>query len=90
MERVKRIEKGRGDTMGKASNIGKIIVGIALLAIGICWYFVRIPLLGDVVASGELVPFWRSFLVIFAACFGIFLFLVGLLLAWISYEDYKI
>lgn len=71
-----------------AGNILKILVGLALMVGGVAWYFVNIPVLSSAISRG-LVPFWRSLLVIFAGCFGALVFLAGLLLAWISYEDYK-
>jgi hypothetical protein len=75
--------------MSGASEIVKIVVGILLMLGGIAWYFVKIPLLGSVLAAGSLVPFWRSFLVVFAGFFGLLVLLVGLVLAWLSYDEYK-
>jgi hypothetical protein len=67
----------------------KILSGVVLIILGIAWYFVRIPVLSDVLSTGTLVPFWRALLAAFAACFGIALLLAGLIMAWIGYDDYR-
>lgn len=68
----------------------KMAVGLILMLVGVAWYFVKVPVLTGTLASGGLVPFWRSFLVLFAASFGLIVLFAGLLLAWMSYEDYKL
>lgn len=70
-------------------EMAKILSGVVLIILGIGWYFVRIPVLSDVLSTGTLVPFWRALLAAFAAVFGIALLLAGLVMAWIGYEDYR-
>ncbi len=67
----------------------KIVSGVVLMVLGVVWYFVRIPVLSDVLSTGTLVPFWRALLAAFAACFGVVMLLAGLIVAWIGYDDYK-
>jgi len=75
--------------MGGARDLVKILVGISLMLAGVAWYFAKVPLLTDILSTGPLVPFWRSFLVIFVGFFGVLIFLFGLVLSWLSYDEYK-
>lgn len=75
--------------MGGARDLVKILVGLLLMVAGVAWYFIKVPLLGGILSTGALVPFWRSFLVIFAGFFGVLIFLSGLVLVWLSYDEYK-
>jgi multisubunit Na+/H+ antiporter MnhC subunit len=75
--------------MGGARDLVKILIGISLMLVGVAWYFVKVPLLTDILSPGTSVPFWRSFLVVFAGFFGVLIFLFGLVLAWLSYDEYK-
>lgn len=71
-------------------NFVKILIGIVLLIVGIVWYILpEIPILSDALKDGTLVPFWKAFLVLFVGVFGIGVFFIGLLMAWMSYEDFK-
>lgn len=70
-------------------NLVKILIGIVLIIVGIGWYIPEIPILSDALKDGSLVPFWKAFLVLFVAVFGIGVFFIGLLVAWMSYEDFK-
>jgi ABC-type spermidine/putrescine transport system permease subunit I len=60
------------------------------MVVGIAWYFVKVPVITNILTTGMLVPFWRSFLVTFAGAFGILLFLSGLILAWLGYDEIKL
>ncbi len=74
--------------MSSGKNILKVIIGIVLIIVGIAWYFVpRIPLISDAILTP--VPFWRAFLILFAGVFGLGLLFVGLIVAWMGYDDYK-
>jgi uncharacterized membrane protein len=73
--------------MGK--ELLNVLSGILLMAVGAAWYLVKVPVLGDILEGGDLVPFWRSLLVVFAACFGGLLVLTGTILAWMGIDDYK-
>jgi len=70
-------------------EMAKMLSGAVLVVLGIAWYFVRIPLLSDVLEAGALVPFWRALLLVFVACFGAVLLLAGLVIAWVGYDDYR-
>ena len=72
-----------------SGEVMKMLSGAVLVILGIAWYFVRIPVLSDVLSSGVMVPFWRALLLVFAACFGVVLLLAGLVIAWIGYDDYR-
>lgn len=65
----------------------KMIIGILIAIAGIYWY------LADYIATGWKaivgINAWEAFLTVFFGVFGIFLFLLGLLIAWIEYEDLK-
>lgn len=65
----------------------KMIIGILIAIAGIYWY------LADYVATGWKtivgINAWEAFLTVFFGTFGIFLFFLGLLVAWIEYEDLK-
>ncbi len=73
--------------MGK--ELFNVLSGIILMAAGAAWYFARVPVLGDILEGGDLVPFWRSLLVVFAACFGGLLILTGAILGWMGIDDYR-
>ncbi|NOZ82479.1 MAG: hypothetical protein GXN98_01485 [Euryarchaeota archaeon] len=70
-------------------EILKMVSGVVLVLLGILWYFVRVPVLSDVLGSGGVVPFWRAFLLVFAALFGVMLLLTGAVIAWLGYDDYR-
>ncbi len=70
-------------------EILKILAGVVLVLLGILWYFVPVPVLGDVLSSGTVVPFWRALLLVFAAVFGVTLLLAGAVIAWLGYDDYR-
>ncbi len=69
-----------GDYMSQANNIIKIIIGIVILVIGIVWY-TGIP--------GTFDGFLKDLLTILAGSIGLFLLFVGLIVAWMGYDDYK-
>ena len=63
----------------------KLIVGILIFLAGVYWYLpgnTIAPALG--VASNV-----RAFLTVFAGLFGLLLIFLGLIVAWIEYEDLK-
>jgi hypothetical protein len=75
--------------MAKTRELVKILIGLLLMLAGVAWYFIKVPFLTGALSLGSLVPFWRSFLVTFAGIFGILIFLSGLVLTWLSYDEYK-
>ncbi|MCX6815861.1 MAG: hypothetical protein NT120_03345 [Candidatus Aenigmarchaeota archaeon] len=63
----------------------KLIIGILVFLAGVYWYWpgnAVAPALG--VASAV-----RAFLNVFAGLFGLVLIFLGLIIAWIEYEDLK-
>ncbi len=77
------------EEVSMSREILKIISGVVLVLLGVLWYFVRIPVLSDVLGSGDVVPFWRALLLVFAAVFGVTLLLAGAVIAWLGYDDYR-
>ena len=68
-----------------AGNIIKILVGLVILVIGVVWYT------GPSVAIGSYVLFgWYGELItLLKATVGLFLLFVGLIIAWMGYDDLK-
>ena len=71
----------------------KMIIGIIIFLAGIYWYVAGSPYLK---APGiqQFVPTtigstFQAFLVVFFGLFGLFLIFLGLVIAWIEYEDLK-
>lgn len=66
--------------MSSAKNILKMLVGIIIFIIGIAWYAPeRFYGLG----------FWTQLKTILLGTIGLFLLFVGLIVAWMGYDDYK-
>ena len=66
--------------MSSAGNIIKMLVGIVVFVIGIVWYS-GIP--------GYFQGFLAQLLVLIEGSVGLFLLFVGLIVAWMGYDDYK-
>ncbi len=67
--------------MSTANNILKMLVGIVILIIGIVWYT------GPQVYG--FLGYWNDLLVLLKGSIGLFLLFVGLIVAWMGYDDYK-
>ncbi len=65
--------------MSSASNILKMLVGIVVLIIGIVWYSGVSGYLG----------YWQQLVDLLKATIGLILVFVGLIVAWMGYDDYK-
>lgn len=65
--------------MSSASNILKMLIGIVVLVIGLVWYTGISGYLG----------FWKELVDLLKATVGLFLLFVGLIVAWMGYDDYK-
>ena len=66
----------------------KLLIGVIIFLAGIYWYVA--PLLGHSGIAGILgVSAFRSLVTVFAGTFGLFLVFLGLIVAWIEYEDLK-
>ncbi|MEK6888011.1 MAG: hypothetical protein AABX14_03645 [Candidatus Aenigmatarchaeota archaeon] len=62
----------------------KLILGLIIFVIGIYWY-----LPGTAVSAFFNRSAFQAFLVVFEGLFGLFLIMVGLIIAWIEFEDLK-
>jgi hypothetical protein len=70
-----------GDNMSLANNILKMLIGIVVIAIGIIWYT------GPQVFG--LFKWYGDLLVLLKGSIGLLLLFVGLIVAWMGYDDYK-
>ncbi len=66
--------------MSSAGNILKMLIGIVVLIIGILWYVPK-TLYG--------LGFWTQLETLLLGTIGLFLLFVGLIVAWMGYDDYK-
>lgn len=73
-----------GEIMSSIGNIVKMLVGIVILAAGIVWYAGL-----DWLSEGTFPGFWNELLVLIEGSVGLFLLFVGLIVAWMGYDDYK-
>ena len=62
----------------------KLILGIVVFLIGLYWY---VP--GNLVNMFFNRSAFQAFLVVFEGLFGLFLIFIGLIIAWIEFEDIK-
>ncbi len=69
-----------GDTMSSIKNIIKMLIGIVVIIIGIVWYY-GIP--------GFFTGFWHELLTLLEGTIGLVILFVGLIVAWMGYDDYK-
>ena len=74
-----------GDFMSQGSNILKMLVGIVILVLGVVWYTGPQISLG----SYELFKWYNDLLTLLRGSIGLFLLFVGLIVAWMGYDDYK-
>ncbi len=65
--------------MSSSGNIVKMLIGIVILVIGLVWY---------TGVSGYL-GYWIELVDLLKATIGLFLLFVGLIVAWMGYDDYK-
>ncbi len=77
--------------MGNSNkSLVNLIVGIVLIIIGIAWYVIDIPILSSFMAGLiTFTPFWKILALFVLGMFGICVFFVGLILAWMGWDDYK-
>lgn len=64
--------------MSSAKNILKMLIGIVIFIVGIAWYVPRYGL-----------GYWTELLDLLKGTIGLFLLFVGLIVAWMGYDDYK-
>ncbi|KCZ72760.1 hypothetical protein ANME2D_01194 [Candidatus Methanoperedens nitroreducens] len=67
--------------MSSTSNILKMLAGIVILAIGVIWYT------GPQI--GGFFGYWEELKILLKGTIGLFLLFVGLIIAWMGYDDYK-
>jgi ABC-type tungstate transport system substrate-binding protein len=70
-----------GLNMSMANNIIKMLIGIVVLIIGIVWYT------GPSIYG--YLGYWQNLIDLLKATIGLFLLFVGLIVAWMGYDDYK-
>jgi hypothetical protein len=70
-----------GENMSLVNNIIKMFIGIVVFLIGIVWY-TGIPMYN---IKGN----WDNLIILLGGTIGIFLLFVGLIVAWMGYDDYK-
>ncbi len=70
-----------GDIMSSAKNILKMLIGIVILVIGVVWYT------GPTIFG--YLGYWPELIVLLKATVGLFFLFVGLIVAWMGYDDYK-
>ncbi|MCL7415621.1 MAG: C2H2-type zinc finger protein [ANME-2 cluster archaeon] len=77
--------------MGKTTKpLVNLIIGIALVIIGIAWYVIDIPYLSSYLDNPiTFSPLWKILAIFVIGLFGICVFFVGLILAWMGWDDYK-
>jgi hypothetical protein len=73
-----------GDNMSSTGNILKMLIGIVILIAGIVWYSGLEWLMKDSFAG-----FLGDLLTLIKGSVGLFLLFVGLIVAWMGYDDYK-
>lgn len=71
--------------MSAGKNILKMVAGIVIIAIGIVWYTGPQLSLGSI----ELFKWYGDLLILLKGTIGLFLLFVGLIIAWMGYDDYK-
>jgi len=74
-----------GEIMSSVGNIVKMLVGIVILIIGVVWY--TGPKID--VAGFTLFNYWGELIIVLKASVGLFLLFIGLIVAWMGYDDYK-
>ncbi|HEY9247317.1 MAG TPA: hypothetical protein VIO11_10765 [Candidatus Methanoperedens sp.] len=70
-----------GEAMSSAKNILKMLIGIAIMVVGIVWY-TGPKVFGYLGYLPELIDLLK-------ATIGLFLLFIGLIFAWMGYDDYK-
>ncbi len=67
--------------MSSSGNIVKMLIGIVVLIIGVVWY-TGPKIYGFLGYSDDL-------LILLKGTIGLFLLFIGLIVAWMGYDDYK-
>lgn len=65
--------------MSMVNNIIKMLIGIVILIVGLVWYLPK----------GYGLGYYTELLSLLEATIGLFLLFVGLIVAWMGYDDYK-
>lgn len=73
----------------KNKGLLNLLIGIILVIVGVAWYFVRIPYLSNYVLLIDFYPFYEILVLFIVGIFGVCIFFVGLVLAWMGWDDYK-
>jgi threonine/homoserine/homoserine lactone efflux protein len=70
------------------NNTVKMLIGLLILITGIWWYAAPLLGLGGNPIFPDILP-TKAFATIFSGMFGLVLIFLGLLIAWLEYEDMK-
>jgi hypothetical protein len=70
-------------------SAAKLIIGLLIFVAGIYWYVAEILGMPGVAVILGVTSTFQAFLTVFAGLFGLFLIFLGLIIAWIEYEDLK-
>ena len=70
-------------------SAAKLIIGLLIFVAGIYWYVAEALGMPGVATIFHVSSTFQAFLTIFAGVFGVFLIFLGLIIAWIEYEDLK-
>jgi len=65
--------------MSMVNNIIKMLIGIVILIVGLVWYLPK----------GYGLGYYTELISLLKATIGLFLLFVGLIVAWMGYDDYK-
>ena len=76
----------RGDLVHSAA---KLLIGLLIFVAGIYWYVAEVLGMPGVAVVLGVESTFAAFLTVFAGLFGGFLIFLGLIIAWIEYEDLK-
>lgn len=71
--------------MSTGRNILKMLIGIVILAIGVIWYTGP----GIPIGGFEIFGWYGDLLVLLKGSIGLVLLFIGLIVAWMGYDDYK-
>ena len=63
------------------NNATKMALGFLMMVVGVYWYIGNVPFFGSAL--------WKSLKIVFEGVFGVMLFFMGLIIAWIGWDDYK-
>ncbi len=70
-------------------SAAKLIIGLLIFVAGIYWYVAEVLGMPGVAVVLGVTSTFMALKTVFAGLFGLFLIFLGLIIAWIEYEDLK-